>query len=76
MTASSEVRSGRYGGLLESIGGTPVVEIPRLSPKPAVRLFEKFRFRHSRTRKVGDKELMYFYLDLYMGEGRKAPHSQ
>lgn len=40
----------------------------------AVRLFEKFRFRHSRSRKVGEKELMYFYLDLYMGErpGREA----
>jgi ribosomal protein S18 acetylase RimI-like enzyme len=38
----------------------------------AVRLFEKFRFRHSRTRKVGDKELMYFYLDLYMGEDRNV----
>jgi GNAT superfamily N-acetyltransferase len=37
----------------------------------AIRLFEKFRFRHSRSRKVGDKELMYFYLDLYMGEGRR-----
>jgi GNAT superfamily N-acetyltransferase len=36
----------------------------------AVRLFEKFRFRHSRSRKVGEKELMYFYLDLYMGEHR------
>ena len=35
----------------------------------AIRLFEKFRFRHSRTRKVGEKELLYFYLDLYMGEG-------
>lgn len=31
----------------------------------AVRLFEKFRFRHSRTRSVVGKELMYFYLDLY-----------
>jgi len=38
----------------------------------AVRLFEKFRFRHSRSRKVGEKELMYFYLDLYMGEYRKG----
>jgi len=34
----------------------------------AIKLFEKFRFRHSRTRTVGDKDLMYFYLDLYMGE--------
>ena len=37
----------------------------------AIRLFEKFRFRHSRSRKVGDKELMYFYRDLYTGEHRK-----
>lgn len=31
----------------------------------AVRLFEKFRFRLDRTRSVGQKELAYFYLDLY-----------
>jgi ribosomal protein S18 acetylase RimI-like enzyme len=37
----------------------------------AIRLFEKFRFRHARTRKVGEKELLYFYLDLYMGEHSK-----
>ena len=40
--------------------------------EPAIRLFEKFRFRHSRTRKVGEKELLYFYLDLYMGEDRRG----
>jgi ribosomal protein S18 acetylase RimI-like enzyme len=33
--------------------------------EPAVKLFEKFRFRHSRTRNVNGKELLYFYLDLY-----------
>jgi ribosomal protein S18 acetylase RimI-like enzyme len=44
--------------------------------EPAVRLFEKFRFRHSRTRKVGEKELLYFYLDLYMGEGRRAEQAE
>lgn len=38
--------------------------------EPAVKLFEKFRFRHQRTRTVGDKELMYFYLDLYQGDSR------
>ena len=38
---------------------------------PALRLFEKFRFRHHRTRTVGEKELMYFYLDLYAGEPRR-----
>jgi ribosomal protein S18 acetylase RimI-like enzyme len=37
--------------------------------EPAVRLFEKFRFRHFRTRRVGGKDLMYFLLDLYAGNG-------
>ena len=40
--------------------------------EPAIKLFEKFRFHHSRTKKVGEKELLYFYLDLYKGEKRKA----
>jgi ribosomal protein S18 acetylase RimI-like enzyme len=45
--------------------------------EPALRLFEKFRFRHSRTRKVGDRDLMYFYLDIYgtdqkRGEGARG----
>jgi ribosomal protein S18 acetylase RimI-like enzyme len=39
--------------------------------EPAMKLFEKFRFRHSRSRTVGEKELRYFYLDLYAGEVRK-----
>ncbi len=38
---------------------------------PAMRLFEKFRFRHQRTRTVGEKDLMYFYLDLYAGQARQ-----
>lgn len=33
--------------------------------EPAVRLFEKFGFRHDRTRSLGGRDLMYFYLDLY-----------
>src|SRR4051794_37857718 len=33
--------------------------------EPAMRLFEKFHFRHSRTRSVAGKEVMHFYLDLY-----------
>lgn len=40
--------------------------------EPALKLFEKFRFRHSRTRNVGGKDLLYFYLDLYAGEARSA----
>ena len=42
--------------------------------EPAIKLFEKFHFRHDRTRKVGGKELMYFYLDLYLREERHSHH--
>lgn len=37
--------------------------------EPAVRLFEKFHFRHSRTRNVMGKDVMHFYLDLYQRDG-------
>jgi putative acetyltransferase len=40
--------------------------------EPAIKLFEKFRFRHNRTRNVGGKDLMYFYLDLYTQDGAPA----
>ena len=33
--------------------------------EPAVKLFEKFHFRHSRSRTFAEKEIMHFYLDLY-----------
>ena len=42
---------------------------------PAIRLFEQFKFRHYRTKTFGEKELVYFYLDLYAGEDRD-PHAQ
>ncbi len=32
---------GLYGDLIESIGNTPLVELPKLSPKPGVRIFAK-----------------------------------
>jgi len=42
--------------------------------EPALKLFEKFRFKHSRTRNVNGKELLYFYLDLYTSDkARKEP---
>jgi ribosomal protein S18 acetylase RimI-like enzyme len=41
--------------------------------EPAVRLFEKFHFRHSRTRNVMGKEVMHFYLDLYQRDGGRPP---
>ena len=36
----------------------------------AMGLFEKFHFRHYRTKVVGGRELLYFYVDLYSGEKR------
>jgi ribosomal protein S18 acetylase RimI-like enzyme len=36
--------------------------------EPAVKLFEKFRFRHTRTRTLDKKNVLYFYLDLYTGD--------
>ncbi len=35
---------------------------------PAVRLFEKYHFRLERSKKLPDKELLFFYLDLYSTE--------
>jgi len=32
---------GRFENILESIGNTPMVELPRLSPQPGVRIFAK-----------------------------------
>ncbi len=39
--------------------------------EPAIKLFEKFHFRHSRTRSVGGKEILHFYLDLYQTDRKK-----
>ena len=43
---------------------------------PAVRLFEKFGFRHYRTRNIAGKDLVYFYLDLYARGEHRDPHAQ
>jgi len=32
---------GKYGDILQAIGHTPLVELPRLSPKPGVRIYAK-----------------------------------
>jgi ribosomal protein S18 acetylase RimI-like enzyme len=42
-----------------------------MESEPAIKLFEKFRFRLMNKRKIGDRELMYFILDLY-GREKKA----
>ncbi len=38
--------AGRYGDIVQSIGNTPLVELPRLSPKPGVRIWAKLESRN------------------------------
>jgi len=37
---------GRFADILEAIGNTPLVELPRLSPKPGVRIYAKLEGRN------------------------------
>jgi cysteine synthase B len=37
---------GRYADVIQSIGNTPLVELPRLSPRPEVRVFAKLEGRN------------------------------
>jgi cysteine synthase B len=73
VTAPSAVRSGRFAGLVESIGGTPVVEIARLSPKPTVRLFAKLEAANP-TGSVKDRVARALVEDLE-ASGRLTPDS-
>jgi ribosomal protein S18 acetylase RimI-like enzyme len=43
--------------------------------EPAIKLFEKFHFRHHRTRTIGDKQILHFYLDLYQRDDRSRSSS-
>jgi cysteine synthase len=45
---------GRFGDIVESIGNTPLVELPRLSPKPGVRIYAKLE-GHNPTGSVKDR---------------------
>src|SRR3954468_4318823 len=45
---------GRLGNIVESIGNTPLVELPRLSPKPDVRIYAKLE-GHNPTGSVKDR---------------------
>ncbi len=40
--------------------------------EPAIRLFEKFRFRHGRTREMQGKQMLVFYYDLYGSDQTRA----
>jgi cysteine synthase B len=54
---------GRYGDILEAIGHTPIVEIPRMSPNPDVRLFAKLEMLNP-TGSVKDRAAKYLIEDL------------
>ena len=54
---------GRYADILEAIGHTPLVEIPRMSPNPAVRIFAKLEMLNP-TGSVKDRVARYLIEDL------------
>jgi len=54
---------GRYGDIIEAIGHTPLVEIPRMSPNPAVRIFAKLEMLNP-TGSVKDRVARYLIEDL------------
>jgi [CysO sulfur-carrier protein]-thiocarboxylate-dependent cysteine synthase len=66
-------RLARFDGLIESIGGTPIVEIARLSPSPDVRLFAKLEAANP-TGSVKDRVARALIEDLE-ASGRLQPDS-
>lgn len=54
---------GRYTDILDAIGHTPLVEIPRMSPSPAVRIFAKLEMMNP-TGSVKDRVAKYLVEDL------------
>src|SRR6185436_18178001 len=64
---------GRYGDILEAIGHTPLVEIPRMSPNPDVHIFAKLEMLNP-TGSVKDRVAKYLIEDLE-GRGLLGPES-
>jgi cysteine synthase B len=62
---------GRYGDVVEAVGHTPLVELPRLSPKPGVRLFAKLEGRNP-TGSVKDR-VAKAMIEAAEAEGAIAP---
>jgi cysteine synthase len=54
---------GRFDSILDAIGHTPLVEIPRMSPNPAVRIFAKLEMLNP-TGSVKDRVAKYLVEDL------------
>jgi cysteine synthase len=62
---------GRFGNVVESIGNTPLVELPRLSPKPGVRIYAKLEGRNP-TGSVKDR-VARSMIEAAEAEGAIAP---
>ena len=62
---------GRYPSILEAIGHTPMVEIPRMSPSPAVRIYAKLEMANP-TGSVKDRAAKYLIEDLEVRGALKA----
>ena len=54
---------GRFDSILDAIGYTPLVEVPRMSPNPAVRIFAKLEMLNP-TGSVKDRVAKYLIEDL------------
>ena len=54
---------GRYENILDAIGYTPLVEVPRMSPNPAVRIFVKLEMLNP-TGSLKDRVARYLIEDL------------
>jgi [CysO sulfur-carrier protein]-thiocarboxylate-dependent cysteine synthase len=61
----------RFDSLLDSVGGTPLVGLPRLSPSPEVRLWAKLEDRNP-TGSVKDRAALRMLLDAEK-DGRVRP---
>jgi len=62
---------GRFENILEAIGNTPIVELPRLSPKPDVHIFAKLEGRNP-TGSVKDR-VAKSMIDRAEADGLIAP---
>ena len=62
---------GKYGDIVQAIGGTPLVELKRLSPRPGVRIYAKLE-SHNPTGSVKDRVARSMIEDAEE-EGRIGP---
>ena len=69
----SPPHGGRYASIVDAIGHTPLVEIPRMCPDPNVRLYAKLEFMNP-TGSVKDRVARALIEDLE-ADGRLGPDS-